>query len=204
MSFYKTSRGLYEPGFDGQEPDKNKPGKFKLTGTIISMQCRTRNGEWTRVDVDLDYFLGNSNGQFDPFGINFSHSAQNISLQEVEENGVGVGLILHAELRDASDDDAWHVASIDLSSVLENHNGAIRLAPESVRRSASRSPTQEAAAIVRNDPWQHEPNDPYRGRVGFSSRLYPQNSNAREELARRVRYSERLRDTPGTRNVTIT
>jgi hypothetical protein len=204
MSFYKSSRGLYEPGPDGQEPDKNRPGEFKLKGTILSMQCRARDGQWHRVDVDLDNFLGNSNGSFDLFGQNFSHSAQNMSIQEFEENGVGVGLILHAELRDASAAGGWHVASIDLSSVLENHDGEIRLASEDFRRSAGSSPAQEAADIVRNDPWQHEPFDPYRGRVVVDSRLYPQNSNAREELTRRVRYSQQLHDIAGVRNVTIT
>jgi hypothetical protein len=200
MSFYKTSRA-WKPRREDRDPDDdpNRPASFILEGnSLVRMQCQQRNGHWLDANVDLDQFLGNNNGVFDGSGTNFSHSARNVALQEVYHQGVGVGLVLHAELQDASGTNTWNLVSIDLSTVLENTDGVIHRALPSI----GRTPLAEANETVSNDPWRLEQAHPFRGPVHLNSEVYPQNLNAQEEVQRTLRNSTLLPE--GVRRVNIT
>lgn len=62
MAFQSTSRGIY------------------ISGSILRAECRDWDKNWRSASLDLDEFIGNSDGKFSLSDKNFSHSANNLQL----------------------------------------------------------------------------------------------------------------------------
>ncbi|KAK4464388.1 Cyanovirin-N [Cladorrhinum samala] len=87
-------------------------------GHILRARLKTEDGGEHDSEIDLNQYIGNNNGNFDWGGVNFSHSAQNISFSIEGADGVPV---LRAELADAEGN--YHARDINLSECIGNNNG---------------------------------------------------------------------------------
>ncbi|OAQ58302.1 CVNH domain-containing protein [Pochonia chlamydosporia 170] len=84
-------------------------------GHILHAQCRDTDGSWKDSTIDLNQFIGNSDGWFVWDGANFSRSAQNISLD---------GPMLSAELT-THDGGHRERQGLNLNDRISNNNGQL-------------------------------------------------------------------------------
>lgn len=96
MAFQSTSRGIY------------------ISGSILQAECRDWNKDWRSASLDLDKFIGNSDGQFSLSDKDFSRSADNLQL---------CGSKLSASLRRR--DGQQVKATLDLNLCVANMNGSL-------------------------------------------------------------------------------
>ncbi|KAF8432854.1 Cyanovirin-N [Terfezia claveryi] len=84
---------------------------------ILVAQVRSEHGTWHHRTIDLDNYIGNSDGWFTWDGQNFSHSAEEISLSHRSD-----GVWLEANLR-CKNGGCRGRQGINLSEKFTNRNG---------------------------------------------------------------------------------
>ncbi|KHN94518.1 Cyanovirin-N [Metarhizium album ARSEF 1941] len=84
-------------------------------GHILHALCQDDDGNWNGASIDLDRFIGNSDGWFVWDGENFSHSASDISLD---------GTLLSAEMG-MVDGGNRERQGLDLNERIGNSNGEL-------------------------------------------------------------------------------
>ncbi|GJN73958.1 hypothetical protein PLIIFM63780_008029 [Purpureocillium lilacinum] len=93
-------------------------------GHILRASIQNGNGDWVDAEIDLDGFIGNSNGRFEWGGENFSHSAEDIRFSMEGANGDIP--VLRARLSDV--DGNLHDADINLDERIGNEDGNLSFA----------------------------------------------------------------------------
>ncbi|EAU31002.1 conserved hypothetical protein [Aspergillus terreus NIH2624] len=88
-------------------------------GHILVARLANGDGDFQEASIDLDRFLGNSEGSFEWGGQNFSHTAEDISFHLEGDGNVPV---LRARL--ASSDGELHDADVNLAERIGNENGS--------------------------------------------------------------------------------
>ncbi|KAI0308579.1 Cyanovirin-N [Amylostereum chailletii] len=88
---------------------------ISLHDTILSAECRTRDGKWKISYLDLNQYLSNRNGSFKLHGTNYFHTAESVSLD---------GHTLRASLRRI--DGEYGEALLDLTLCVDNVDGTLR------------------------------------------------------------------------------
>ncbi|GME27574.1 cyanovirin-n [Neofusicoccum parvum] len=124
MSFTKSSHTI------GISPD-----------SLLSAHCRACNGEWQDSTIRLNDFLGNEDGSFQLGDRDFSMTAKDIVLEQVEDSS-----ILRASLRKR--DGSWQEASIELDAFITNKDGELCLEIDVFLPSVGESVTEELQTLV--------------------------------------------------------
>ncbi|KAF8421825.1 Cyanovirin-N [Tirmania nivea] len=88
-------------------------------GHILVAKARSMNGNWCDSSIDLDHYIGNSDGWFTWDGNNFSHSAKEITLSHRPD-----GLWLEGDLP-CRDGGYRERQGIRLSDRISNVNGRL-------------------------------------------------------------------------------
>ncbi|KAL5362221.1 Cyanovirin-N [Aspergillus floccosus] len=88
-------------------------------GHILVARLADGEGEFHEVSIDLNEFLGNSEGSFEWGGENFSLSAEDISFELEGDDNVP---ILRAKL--ANSEGEHHDADVNLAERIGNENGS--------------------------------------------------------------------------------
>jgi len=87
-------------------------------GHLLRATLRKADGNFADAELDLNQVIGNSYGQFEWGGINFSGSAQNINFGFEGDQQMP---ILRAELQD--NEGNWIARDIDLAERIGNNDG---------------------------------------------------------------------------------
>jgi hypothetical protein len=88
--------------------------RIHLSGSILRAECHDWDKNWRSASLDLDKYIGNSDGKFSLSGKNFSQGANNLEL---------CGSKLSARLRRH---DGQHVkATFNLNLCVANMNGSL-------------------------------------------------------------------------------
>jgi hypothetical protein len=87
---------------------------IRLVGTMLHAQCHDQYGNLHNATIDLNYILGNHEGQFDPNGSYFHESSGICGLNHTT---------LVATLRRS--DGRYQDATFDLNSLVRNDNGRL-------------------------------------------------------------------------------
>ncbi|TGO35626.1 hypothetical protein BHYA_0152g00250 [Botrytis hyacinthi] len=85
---------------------------------ILRARLRNENGDWQDAEIDLNQHIGNEDGMIHWDGVNFSHSAENVTFS-IE--GGGEVPVLRTFLR--SRDGEEFSRDVNLAERIENHNG---------------------------------------------------------------------------------
>lgn len=84
-------------------------------GSVLKAECRDWNGNYKASSLDLNQYIGNSNGAFAVTAAGFADSAMNITVD---------GTVLSARLKTATGD--YEEAVFDLNLCVANKNGTLR------------------------------------------------------------------------------
>ncbi|KAG7284611.1 hypothetical protein NEMBOFW57_009216 [Staphylotrichum longicolle] len=95
-------------------------------GHILRARLRNGNGDEVDAEVDLNQFIGNSDGSFEWGGVNFSESAEEISFA-IEGDGVP---ILRAGLRNVEGELVYR--DINLAERIGNNDGNFQFDQEAI------------------------------------------------------------------------
>ncbi|RDW83507.1 hypothetical protein BP5796_04998 [Coleophoma crateriformis] len=87
-------------------------------GHVLRARLRNEGGELVDTEIDLDRYIGNSDGRFEWEGQAFSQSAENV---EFSIEGGGEVPVLRANLRNQEGE--FIPCDVNLSERIENHNG---------------------------------------------------------------------------------
>ncbi|RDW70979.1 cyanovirin-n family protein [Coleophoma cylindrospora] len=87
-------------------------------GHVLRARLRNEGGELVDTEIDLDRYIGNSDGRFEWEGQGFSQSAENV---EFSIEGGGEVPVLRANLRNVEGEII--PCDVNLSERIENHNG---------------------------------------------------------------------------------
>ncbi|KAJ5892349.1 hypothetical protein N7504_009040 [Penicillium tannophilum] len=101
MSFSQSSQNIHTETKDGS--------------LFLFCQAQNEVGDWQAAEINLDEFIGNSDGWFEWDGVDFSQSAQNIHLE-------GTYLTADLPMRDGGYRERQ---GIDLNDRIGNENGKL-------------------------------------------------------------------------------
>ncbi|EGO56993.1 hypothetical protein NEUTE1DRAFT_123386 [Neurospora tetrasperma FGSC 2508] len=94
----------------------NSCRNVKLTGPVLSADCKDHNGNWIPSDINLNRYIGNNDGCFSTKTEEFFDSATNVRLE---------GSVLHAQMLMTSGH--WRdEQTIDLNLIIYNNDGDLK------------------------------------------------------------------------------
>ena len=88
---------------------------ISISGPVLMAQCQDRRGDWVYSEINLDKLIGNSRGQLEWGGKDFSVTARNTRVSEG---------VLIAELTNNNEMD-WHTSTLDLNKFISNKGGVL-------------------------------------------------------------------------------
>ncbi|KAF8421826.1 hypothetical protein EV426DRAFT_718526 [Tirmania nivea] len=127
--------GLANSSNEHLPSEQSAPTALSSALILSKIKAQSTDGNWYDGIIDLDQFVGNSDGLFEWGGVNFSHSAQNISLSHRHD---GVWLEAESESWMADlESDKDSICLIELRMWMANWN--IMNSVEGIRTAGTKS-----------------------------------------------------------------